>query len=200
MQKGSHITTGPTDRGDVREALIRAGTEMLDEQGNEPLTLRRIAARAGVSHGAPAHHFNGLPGLRTAIAMRGFQSFLATLTATRSQASGSDEDILIQVCEAYIRFAENRRGLFRLMFDELSISGPELGQEATHSYMILRELCRPFAQDGGSQQQEIAVWAMTHGYAAMELGRPRPPSAPFRPVPFGHLIHQLLNLPEDRTG
>ncbi len=58
----------PHHHGNLREALIVAGIEILKEGGLPALTLRACAARAGVSHAAPAHHFDGLPGLVTAIA------------------------------------------------------------------------------------------------------------------------------------
>lgn len=183
--------TRPIDRGDVREALIRAGTDMLDEPGNTPLTLRGIAARAGVSHGAPAHHFNGLPGLRVAIAIRGFNAFFTALSAARNGISGSHEDVLTGVCQAYIHFAETRRGLFRLMFDELAAPTPELGEAATRSYMLLRELCHPFTDDE-DPRLETTIWAMTHGYAALELGRARAPSAPFQPPDYEDLLRRIL--------
>jgi DNA-binding transcriptional regulator YbjK len=49
--------------GNLRAALVSAGIELLEEGGLEALTLRKCAARAGVSHAAPAHHFEGLQGL-----------------------------------------------------------------------------------------------------------------------------------------
>ena len=58
--------------GNLKEALVLAGMQILEEEGLAALTLRRCAALAGVSHAAPAHHFDGLKGLRTAIAIRGY--------------------------------------------------------------------------------------------------------------------------------
>ena len=49
--------------GDLREALLEAAESVLLEQGVEGLTLRECARRAGVSHGAPAHHFGDARGL-----------------------------------------------------------------------------------------------------------------------------------------
>jgi AcrR family transcriptional regulator len=62
----------PHHHGNLREALINAGLLLLKEDGLDGLTLRRAAARAGVSHAAPAHHFSGKQGLVAAIAARGF--------------------------------------------------------------------------------------------------------------------------------
>ena len=105
-------------RGDLPQSLIDAGLALLDEEGYEALTLRRIAARAGVSHAAPAHHFSGLPGLRIAIATKGFRSFLHELTAARDALLPHADPFqrLLAVNLAYICFARRRRALFLLMF------------------------------------------------------------------------------------
>ena len=39
--------------GDLREALVRAGRDILESEGMAALTLRACARKAGVSHAAP---------------------------------------------------------------------------------------------------------------------------------------------------
>jgi AcrR family transcriptional regulator len=52
---------------------------MLDEQGLDGLTLRAIARRAGVSHGAPLRHFPSLASLLAAVAAEGFEELIAAV-------------------------------------------------------------------------------------------------------------------------
>jgi AcrR family transcriptional regulator len=40
--------------GDLRNALLKAGLDILEEDGSSALSLRAVAARAGVSRSAPA--------------------------------------------------------------------------------------------------------------------------------------------------
>ena len=47
---------------------MRAAEAELAENGIESFSLRAVAKRAGVSHGAPAHHFKDAKGLLTALA------------------------------------------------------------------------------------------------------------------------------------
>ncbi|MBK4215365.1 TetR/AcrR family transcriptional regulator [Paracoccus caeni] len=182
-----------TGRGDVREALILAGIELLDEQATEGLSLRRIAARAGVSHAAPAHYFDGLPGLRHAIAQRGFVLFAAALaTARDDQRLRHSFEKLEAICLSYIQFAANRMSLFRLMFDELRTPSPDLSKVATRSYLILQEASAPYSKGTAPDEFETTLWAMTHGYASLELGRERPPSAPFKAPAFSEMLNNLI--------
>jgi len=53
--------------GDLRNALIQAGLELLAEGGAQKLDLRKVARRAGVSHAAPYRHFADKQALIAAI-------------------------------------------------------------------------------------------------------------------------------------
>ncbi|MFT3810628.1 MAG: TetR/AcrR family transcriptional regulator [Micropepsaceae bacterium] len=66
----AHETVDKTyHHGDLKAALLSAAREIVEEQGPEAFTLREAARRAGVSHGAPAHHFGDKTGLLTELAI-----------------------------------------------------------------------------------------------------------------------------------
>lgn len=179
--------------GELPQALIQAGLAILDEEGTEGLTLRRIAARTGVSHAAPTHHFGGLPGLKVAIATCGFQSFLRDLVCARDGAPDSDPfQRLLAANLAYIRFASSRTALFRLMFDQLPTQDPDLRKTALGSHSVLTKLCAPFVDGRPAVALETAVWALTHGYAALNLDKPRPPGSPVQTAPYESALRLLV--------
>lgn len=181
-------------RGDLPQMLIEAGLAILDEEGAEGLTLRRIAARAGVSHAAPAHHFSGLPGLRTAIATRGFQDFRRELAATRdTQPADADAfQRLLAVNLTYIRFARRHTPLFRLMFDQLPTRDPDLRSVARATYIVLRDHCTPFVRDREAAPFETAVWALTHGFAMLNMDQPYPPESPVQVSSYKDALRLLV--------
>ena len=76
----------PYHHGALRTALLDATESLLDESGLEGFTLRECARRAGVSHGAPAHHFGDLRGLLTAFAAQSFDQ-LEVLTRAYMDAA-----------------------------------------------------------------------------------------------------------------
>src|SRR5260370_39091620 len=59
--------------GDLRKALIEAADGIIAECGIEAFSLRAAAQRAGVSPGAPAHHFGSAKGLLTEVALLAFE-------------------------------------------------------------------------------------------------------------------------------
>src|SRR5690348_4964481 len=68
----------------LRARLVDVGVELVADEGVQALTLREIARRAGVSHGAPRRHFPTHLELLSAIARRGF----AALAERASSAAG----------------------------------------------------------------------------------------------------------------
>ncbi|NED63644.1 helix-turn-helix transcriptional regulator, partial [Streptomyces sp. SID10244] len=67
---------------DGRERLAKAGVELLERDGLAELTQCRIATAAGVSHGAPRHHFPTYAGLLAAIAREGIDDLNITNTTS----------------------------------------------------------------------------------------------------------------------
>ncbi len=165
-------TSGKTHRhhGDLRETLISAGIELLDEGGLEALTLRRCAARAGVSHAAPAHHFKGISGLLTAIVARGYLKFTLTMIEEREKVANEPYARLEAICQGYLRFARENDALFVLMFSpqKLDFDDEELALQSESAYEVLAETCAPFQHgEAGSPGTEIMVWSLVHGFAVL---------------------------------
>lgn len=59
----TNINATDDGREFVREALIRAAGEMLAELGPKAMSVRKVAAKAGVNHGQVHHYFGGKNGL-----------------------------------------------------------------------------------------------------------------------------------------
>lgn len=158
--------------GDLRAALIRAGIEILDEGGAESLTLRRCAARAGVSHAAPAHHFDGLAGLRAAIAAEGFDRFRKKMIQARETGDQSPKGHILSLCRGYLDFAVENPALFALIFScgpMDRFEEPPSPGDAT-AYGVLRAACAPFVPEGTEPRIiETQVWSLIHGFSHLFL-------------------------------
>jgi AcrR family transcriptional regulator len=165
----------PYHHGDLKRALVEAGLGILAEQGLPALSLRAIAARAGVSHAAPKNHFGSLRGLITAIAAEGFRRHAAEMQAGLD-AGASREDRLLAACEGYVRFAMRHPALFELMFapSHPDHSDPDLGSAGTASYAILSDIARDLDWDHADApdaqvRAEMMLWSLVHGYAHLAI-------------------------------
>jgi AcrR family transcriptional regulator len=173
--------TRPHPHADLREGLINAGLTLLARDGTAGLTLRKCAALAGVSHAAPAHHFEGLPGLLDAIAARGFDMFADVMEAHAARAPDEPRARLEAICVGYFDFARANPALYDLMFRQVwSLAGraDELAKSGARAYAVLADTCAPFVPEGQEPGiVETQVWSLIHGYATLvlvgKLGRNR---------------------------
>ena len=164
-------TTLPLDRRLVNEALA-----LLREEGLESLSLRRIARRAGVSHGAPQRHFDGLAGLLSQVAAHGFTMLSRAIEEGAGQlAPGSDPLArLAAAARAYVEIAVANPALFALMFrpEDLDMQTPDLARESMAAFEAVLRHVRA-AQDAGWQASRDTrlltgcVWAAVHGLAVL---------------------------------
>lgn len=165
---------------DLRAALIDAGLSILAQDGLSALSLRACAARAGVSHAAPAHHFAGLPGLLTAIAARGYVIFTQAMTDDRDAVPPDPRSALIGICRGYLRFARENPGLFTLMFNHVfeAVEDPDFTIKSGPAYTVLAQACAPFEPVSDMPgSTELMVWTQVHGLACLlqsqRLGPPQ---------------------------
>jgi len=165
----------PYHHGNLRQTLINEGLAILEADGLAALSLRAIAARAGVSHAAPKNHFGQLGGLLTAMAAEGFRRHVAFMRAGLPKRA-SRAARLAAAMRGYVRFAEAHSHLFSLMFSSqhCNFSDPELQAAAAQSYGVLREIAAGLDWDkaeapDASLRAEMMLWSLVHGYAQLSL-------------------------------
>jgi AcrR family transcriptional regulator len=164
--------------GDLRQALIETAVKTIAKHGIDALSLRELAARAGVSPGAPYHHFASRSGLLASIAEDGFARLEAQLIAARDTVPDNASARLEALGLAYITFAVSSVGYFRVMFHGDSISsGPsDAGLRAFH---ILRDAvvaCQEagHAPKGDATGLVLVAWSAVHGFATLRVDRALP--------------------------
>ncbi|QIY58164.1 TetR/AcrR family transcriptional regulator [Streptomyces sp. RPA4-5] len=159
------------DAAGLRARLVQTGIDLLTEEGVQALSLREIARRAGVSHGAPRRHFPTHLSLLSAIARQGFAD-LADQVATHIDDHRTDPRAqLMALGRGYLDFALTHRGMFDLMFRHDLLESDHLG---------LRETSLPLFQtlvdlvSRAQPQSDLpppvvagALWSNLHGIAQL---------------------------------
>lgn len=93
----------PYHHGNLRNGLIERAIQIMDEEGLEKLSLRRLARDLGVSHAAPLRHFPTKADLLSEIAQAGIERMMAATTAQGSPKSALER--LSQMMHGYVRWA-----------------------------------------------------------------------------------------------
>ncbi len=169
MSKLNKSKTGNYHHGNLREALIRTAMTILEEDGVEALTLRRVARDTGVSQAAPYSHFRDKNDLVTSVCLEGTKWFGEYMS--REAAGREGPDYLAGLAIGHIRFALDHRALFRLMSTtdisdavENIADGPKV---LTEGYLMLASglAVSPLLHFGSEQQQlDIPLaWGQVYG-------------------------------------
>ncbi len=160
--------TGEQDAG-LRARLVDAGVGLLAAEGVQALTLREIARRAGVSHGAPRRHFPTHVALLSAIARRGYAELAERVAG--AAADGDARTRLTALSRAYLGFAAEHPGMFELMFrhDLLESDGLGLRETSLPLFDVLVGLVAEVGPASGAGARVVAgaLWANLHGIAQL---------------------------------
>jgi len=161
----------------LRDRVLEAAVDHIAEHGPDGLSLRQIAADAGVSHQAPYHHFGDRNAVFTAIAIEGFQKFTAEMVAPPRK--GEDGDSAVRLCERYVAFALANTGHFRVMFrsDLCGMSdSEELQTVADAAFQTLVDVVDSIVDGKGTVDDvrilATTVWSVAHGLASLLIDGP----------------------------
>ncbi|AZM52227.1 TetR family transcriptional regulator [Streptomyces sp. WAC 01529] len=164
------VPSGEQEAG-LRARLVDVGVELLAAEGVQALTLREIARRAGVSHGAPRRYFPTHVALLSAIARRGFAELAAEVE--KAAADGDARTRLKALSRAYLGFAAAHRGMFELMFrhDLLESGALGLRQTSLPLFEVLVGLVAEARREAGAEAEARvaagALWANLQGIAQL---------------------------------
>jgi AcrR family transcriptional regulator len=159
---------------DVEKALVDAAEAVLVRDGPSAVTVRAVAAEAGVAPMGIYNHLGGKDGLASAILIRGFDG----LTAAISAGSEADPVERLRSCGVrYREFALAHPQHYAVMFEgALLIENPteEAMEHAAAAFQALVDkvvygMDRGSIRPGDAVETAQQIWSTVHGAVALEL-------------------------------
>lgn len=155
----------------LRSRLVDVGVGLVEAEGGQALSLREIARRAGVSHGAPRRYFPTHLALLSAIARRGFERLADQAGEAIAAHEGDPRGQLTALARSCLDFALTNRGMFELMFRHDLLESNQLGLRETSLplFATLVDLVARVRPDSGAEPRIVAgaLWANLHGIAQL---------------------------------
>jgi AcrR family transcriptional regulator len=158
----------------LRARLLAVTDELLATEGVPGVSLREIARRAGVSHGAPLRHFPSLASLLAHVSAGGFRGLNDAVAAGASASGPPALDRLAGAARGYCRFGLGQPGLLTLMFrwDLVDLSEPELISASQAAFGQLTDLVAAAQAEGWqpgfeSRRLAAALWSAVHGLVSL---------------------------------
>lgn len=153
--------------GDLRRTLLDLAASRVAAAGPAALSLRELAAEAGVSHAAPRHHFGSKEGLLTALATEGYQRLSDVLAAIRDAGESFEATGV-----GYVAFCSEHPGHVAVMFDPdlVLTDDPDLQRAQRRAFSAL-ELGVDSLDDGADREDRAAAilagWSLMHGLVVL---------------------------------
>ncbi|TXL92235.1 TetR/AcrR family transcriptional regulator [Streptomyces sp. NBC_01725] len=165
--------------GRLREDIIAAAVELLDEAGDErAITLRSVARRVGIAAPSIYRHFPDQPAIMLAVVQGEFAGLRNSLLSSVEKAGDDPRRRMYAVCEAYLEFARIHPERYRTMFgglwmpdlDDSSLTKEDLASLGDESMRILVDTLGECAAAGQSTSTDpssdaVALWLGLHGLA-----------------------------------
>ena len=167
--------------GKLRADILAAAAALIEETGSEQsVTLREIARRIGIAAPSIYEHFPS----REAIVYAAIDDLFSQFRAAIEQAMDGQPDPpgrLRAGCAAYLRFASQHPGQYRVLFSRYQHLGDRPADRAVIRAEALTLLitavrdCATAGQisTGDPDGDAVIIWSALHGYATLRASLPR---------------------------
>ena len=179
---GERIRNRRGEGGRLREDILRAAAELLDETGQqESVTLRAVARRVGIAAPSIYGHFRDRELILLAVVQQAFGELSEQLRAAAQSANSTDPaERLRAVCAAYLDFAQRRPQRYRVMFgglydvtdavDSATVSQAEAAALGQDALAVIVDALRECVEAGRSRSTDpwgdaATLWVALHGLA-----------------------------------
>ncbi len=159
--------------GNLRQQLIESGIELLNEEGLNGFSLRKVATKCNVSHTAPYSHFKDVNELIHAMGEHVTDRFMEQLNASIQGKEDNPEAIRL-LGQAYIDFFHDNPQYFPFLFHHAHIT-INLDMESDDDYppfVLFRTTAFRLFRVKGMKEEAysptlIYLWSVVHGISSL---------------------------------
>jgi AcrR family transcriptional regulator len=175
---GAGARRSRTPSADVERELLAAAETVLVREGPGGLTVRAVAAEAGIAPMGVYNRLGGKDGLVDALLIRGFDRLRAACDAAINDTAEPSMRARLFACGLnYRRFALDNPHFYAIMFEDSLLpehDNPEVSEHAQAAFgALVRAVELASAADviAAPAPLEVAqqIWSAVHGAVALEL-------------------------------
>lgn len=165
----------------LKAELIKKGLKLLDEEGYENFSLRKVAKACNVSHTAPYRHFKSKDDLIIAIALEIQHKFNQSLQEAVDKYPNDNKSQLREMGYSYVKFFVENPEYLRLLFlsdmvKNIKNENCETLENDEQPFRTFQNAIERFkaenqsnAADNSMDSNELALycWGLVHGMAIL---------------------------------
>ncbi|MCX7559899.1 TetR/AcrR family transcriptional regulator [Sulfitobacter sp. F26204] len=175
--------------GNLRQALVDAALQLIEQRGPMGFTLSEAAKQAGVTPAAVYRHFDGREALIAEAAQQGYEIFADLMDYAYQSGQPSALKAFEATGRAYLAFARKYPGHYIAMFESgISVNRtPELAMEVNRANAVLEKAATDLSQHIPEDRRPPAsmfsahIWAMSHGVVELFARNSPGRASPFPP-------------------
>ena len=165
--------------GNLKQELINTGIRIINTEGEQALSLRKVAAACGVSHSAPYAHFQDKEQLLEAMKATVTELFTRQLNEAVAEAGEeSAEKAIVAMGRSYVKFFKEHPDYYIFLFYHQKIT-VHLTLDADDKddyppYLLLKKLYEKHLEekqislsDEEKEIELIKIWSTVQGIAAL---------------------------------
>lgn len=163
--------------GDLKRELLKKGLQLLNKEGYEGFSLRKVAVMCNVSHAAPYKHFKSKEELIGAIVEDVTKSFTAMIEEVVQSSSADPEGKLIEIGKRYVAFMVNNPDYFRFIFltdhhNPIAVKDDVFIIREGHPFNIIKKCADDYfssfeLEQAESTREVLALWSLIQGYTVL---------------------------------
>lgn len=162
--------------GDLKRAALAEAVRQVEAEGHAAFSMDRLARALGVTPAALYRHYADRSALLRAVIWEGFHRFVAAVEGA-ALTEPDPRARLRAVAVAYVRFALENPGWFRLQFSQAGVSEhaiPHEEVELRYPEAIFAALGEVLADPGLVERGYLLLWGAMHGIASLSVERVHP--------------------------
>ena len=151
-----------------QETLVAIARDLLEREGMEAISMRRLAQELDVQASSLYHHFADKSALMLAVAEQGLRELAHVLQRARDEAGLDPRQQILSLGQAYRTWALSHPRLYRVLF-----AGSPLDEHPSAVERAVPESMLAAAAQLVGEEHAVAAtqaaWALVHGFVMLEL-------------------------------
>lgn len=162
---------------DLKHELIYNGVLLLNREGIEGFSLRKVASMCGVSHNAPYKHFKDKNELINEIIREVWKEFHITLFEVTKLYPNEPKLQIVEMGKAYVKFMVENPEYLKFMFlsdnvDPIKIEDDKFCRDKDSAFGIFKDSAEVFFKEINLSPnlyipKTLTLWSLVHGAAVL---------------------------------
>ncbi len=150
-----------------RESIVAAAAEIADRNGLDKVTLAAVADRLGVRKPSLYNHVDGLPELKSLLAVWGTNQLRVIIS--EAAIGKAKHDAIRAIADSYRSFAHRRPGLYRAILSSPDRDNLELKTAISNMMAVLTTVMEPYDLVASDNTHAVrALRSLMHGFVSLE--------------------------------